>query len=293
MVTQELQRSLRLFLRSEPTPASDSRVYLDYLTEIEIGASIAQQCLRDRSVISYLAFGFPGNGARSYLRRMRVEFHQQGFNIAWLDIRGLSVSPTEVLRSNLEVLEQILGNDQLRPLALFIDELDALDEGERENPALFAVREPLQRCATNCYDAPLLILAGSVSPAAMRGLMPATPMLYFEWPEPERVAVLLQSMDIPKTADVAALLTEMANERKARYTTSSIIAACRMATKAIGMCELENLAAGEIAKALDGLCTPTPETKVSEYEHRFSDYIAQARTATRTWAQRKARPAHA
>ncbi|MEX2159452.1 MAG: hypothetical protein WEB04_08635 [Dehalococcoidia bacterium] len=274
--------AVRLFV-ARTQPFEDFLLF-DQGRELVAAQAFVDAALKGADSRSLIAVSYPANGKRALLQGVCNRLSMKNLNVLWVDARELMLHLRDQRREEANALGRFVLSEAFRPLVVAIDDVDTLeraafvdDVDTLESQTSSEDVEPtelLKRIARGLPN--VVVLASAEGPGRALELLPGSTLIYFGWPDKDRMSELLADMKLPNHAKVAEGLVRIEKGLKARFTTSSLVGAVREAQGLYTQQELNDLNPVKLADYLSHFCSPTPEAAVSAYESENEKYRLEA-----------------
>jgi hypothetical protein len=266
--------AIQVFSPGELVPFPDVKL-ANFTTELRAArehAMSARQFNRCRSIV---AFGYPGNGRRTFARTLANDLFREGFHVVAVDVPAICAFDRSRLQTSVNGLRTILTDKQTRPLLLLVERLDSLISSSRERPAL----ADLQSSFSRRFPCPLVVLATATSPALATTILGTEVSFVFcDWPDEEAEARLLEQEGFGNEAGLIQSLSRVAREEKVRYTMTGLVDGIREVRRLYpNLDRLRAMPPDERLETALAFLGSTLDDEASAYKRQYAPFIERAR----------------
>ena len=287
---RERPPSVRIYSAGVPSPpfkAEPEAPYVDYAAELRAALAVAVEWLdsADKAPRSILLFGHPGNGRAAFARRLAsVTWTKVALDVAWVSFTAFGASQGETLES----AQRVTALSTERPLLLVLEDLDLVGVLGGSQELTVQVRDVLEKARELLKAAarprrPLMVVATSRDPEKAVGELtplresgaPATRLIYFNWPDENRVLQFYRALSVEQCERVAGQIFKVADEDGVRYTAQSLITGAIRGAARIDR-DTDGAKLADLVDEIRSKCCPVSIEVVNAYESATSYYIELA-----------------
>ena len=256
-----------------------------YGAQLNAAAAFIGFSVRAGRLASILAFGFPGTGKSIFPSVLVHDLNRRGTSLGLLRVESaqlMSASRRESLGILSEFTHAVAGAPE--PLLVVFDELDGIALSRVHEPSMALVVSWLANFLDSVERGAVIAIANypdSLDPVIRSRL---TASLYFQLPDEEMLASLLERFKVPQAHKVAREVREDLAMKRRVATMRGLVAAAQMLTS-VGLPRGDDPRA--IAHLLSELMDTSSDEQLRQYEQEHESMIAFSNAFLRAWARRE------